>query len=155
MPTNFYGKSTFAEVFNNAEVINLSDRGSSGVVYQATYTINTDGTCSKYGAQFGLDTAFGPTAWGTPTGGTPGNNYEARLQVTAFGVASGGYVRFAGVNISSAGPTSYYGLSSNRAIDVVSSTGDYSYVEGTLYIRNTTSLVEISRAFSVYADPTY
>jgi len=155
VPTNFYGKSTFTAVFNNAEAINLSDRGSGGVVYQATYTVNTAGTCSKYGAQFGLDTSLGPTAWGTPTGGTPGNSFEARLQVTAVGVASGGSVTFAGVAVSGTGSTGYYALSSNRAIDVISSTGDYSYVEGTLYIRNTTSLVEISRTFSVYADPTY
>jgi hypothetical protein len=152
MPTNFYGKSTFAEVFNNAEVINLSARGSPDT-YQATYTINTEGTCTKFGSPFGLSFSFGPTAWGTPTGGTPGNNYEARLQVTAFS-AAGGYVRFAGANITTVGFTSWYSLSSNRAIDAVGST-DLSYVEGTLFIRNTTSLVEISRAFSVYADPTF
>jgi hypothetical protein len=151
---NFYGTSAFAEVFNNAENINLSAQGSPAT-YQATYTINTAGTCTKFGGPFGLDTSFGPTAWGTPTGGTPGNNYEARLQVTAFNVASGGYVRFAGVNISSFGATSYYSLSSNRAIDVLSSSSDLSYIEGTLYIRNASSLVEISRAFSVYADPTF
>jgi hypothetical protein len=152
---NFYGTTAFTAVFNNAQNIDLSDRGGSGVVYQATYTVNTAATCTKFGAQFGLDTSLGPTAWGTPTGGTPGNGYETRLNVTLVGAASGGYVKFAGVNVSATGFTSWYALSSNRAIDVVSSTSDLSYIEGTLYIRNTSTLVEISRPFAVYADPTF
>jgi hypothetical protein len=155
MPTNFYGKSTFAEVFNNAEVINLSAQGSPNT-YQATYTINTAGTCTKFGSPFGLSFSFGPTAWGTPTGGTPGNNFEARLNVTAIYLDTPAlsYVRFAGVDVATTGYTPWYSLSSNRAIDVQSS-GQVAALEGTLFIRNTTSLVEISRAFSVYADPTF
>lgn len=147
--------SNFTAVFNNAQNIDLNSRGGSGYTYQATYTINTPATCSKAGSPFGLDFSGGPTAWGTPTGGVPGNDYEARLNVTSFSTAGGGdYVRFAGVDITSTGYTSWYGLSSNRAIDAVGAT-DISYVEGTLYIRNKYSLVEISRAFSIYADPTY
>jgi hypothetical protein len=152
MPTNFYGKSNFTAAFNNAESIQLIDSGSSGQAYQARYTINTDGTCTKFGGVPPLETSLGPTAWGSPTGGTPGNSYEARLNVTSY--YSGDYVRFAGVNITSTGFTSWYALSSNRAIDVLSGLYDYSRIEGTLYIRNTSTLVEISRAFDLLADPT-
>jgi len=154
VPTNFYGKSTFTAVFNNAENINLFAGGSPNT-YQATYTINTNATCSKAGSPFGLNVSNGPTAWGTPTGGTPGNNFEARLNVTAIYLDTPAlsYVRFAGVNVTSTGFTPWYSLSSNRAIDAQSS-GQVAAIEGTLYIRNTSTLVEISRTFAVYADPT-
>lgn len=149
------GKSSITLAFNNAENIDLSDRGSPAA-YQAIYTINRNGTCSKFGAQFGLDFSAGPTAWCSPTGGTPGDNFEARLNVTSYGssFSGGDYVRFAGVNISGTGYTSWYSLSTARAIDAVGS-NDISFVEGTLYIRNTSTLTEISRAFAVYADPTF
>jgi hypothetical protein len=157
---NFYGTSgtpTFTAVFDNAQAIDLSDAagGSGSFTYQATYTINTSGTCTKFGAVFGLDRDFGPNAWGTPTGGTPGNNFEARLNVTQFGNdgTASCYTRFAGVDVTANGFTPWYSLSSNRAIDV-SSNQQVSFMEGTLYIRNTSTLVEISRAFAVYADPT-
>ena len=149
------GKSSITLAFNNAENISLSDRGQPAA-YQAIYTINRNGTCSKFGAQFGLDVSNGPTAWCSPTGGTPGDNFEARLDVTYYSssFSGGDYVRFAGVNISASGFTSWYTLSSARAIDAVGS-NDISFVEGTLYIRNTSTLTEISRAFAVYADPTF
>jgi len=152
---NLRGKTAFTLAFNNAENISLSDRGQPST-YQATYTLNRDATCSKYGLAFGLDLANGPTAWGTPTGGTPGDSFEARLNVTSYSssFSGGDYVKFAGVNISGSGFTSWYSLSSARAIDAVGS-NDISFVEGTLYIRNTSTLTEISRTFAVYADPTY
>lgn len=147
------GKSAFTLAFNNAEGIQLYDTGSSGQTYQAIYTINSNGTCTKSGGVPPLETSLGPTAWGSPTGGTPGSAYEARLYVTAYYAST--YVRFAGVNISSTGYTSWYSLSSNRAIDVLSGLYDYSRIEGTLYIRNTSTLAEISRSFDLLADPTY
>jgi hypothetical protein len=151
---NFYGTSAFAAVFNNAENISLYAGGSPNTYY-AAYTINTAATCSKVGSPFGLSSSSGPTAWGTPTGGTPGNNFEARLNVTAIYLDTPAlsYVRFAGVDVAATGFTPWYSLSSNRAIEAESS-GQVAAIEGTLYIRNTSSLVEISRAFAVYADPT-
>lgn len=151
---NLRGKSSFTLAFNNAETINLSARGSP-TTYQAIYTLNRNATCSKSGSPFGLDFSSGPTAWGTPTGGTPGDNFEARLNVTYYSssFSGGDYVRFAGVNISGSGFTSWYSLSSARTIDARGS-NDISFVEGTLYIRNTSTLTEISRTFAVYADPT-
>lgn len=148
---NFYGTTAFTAVFNNAENIQLEARASSGQRpdVQATYTINTDATCTKFGNP-SLFPGFGPTAWGTPTGGTPGNNFEVRLDVTDTSTQGTSYVRFAGVNVTTTGFTSWYALSSNRAIDVF--TEGNAYIQGTLYIRNTTSLVEISRAFYVSGD---
>lgn len=148
---NFYGTTAFTAVFNNAENIQLEARASSGQRpdVQATYTINTDATCTKFGNP-DLFPGFGPTAWGTPTGGTPGNNFEVRLDVTTISSQGTSYLRFAGVDVTITGFTPWYALSSNRAIDVY--TEGNAYLEGTLYIRNTTSLVEISRAFYVSGD---
>lgn len=146
------GGSSFAAVFNNAELINLLAGGSP--TNTATYTINTAATCSKAGTP-SLSSSFGPTAWGTPTGGAPGNDYEARLNVTTryLDAPAVSYVRFAGVDVATTGFTPWYTLSSNRAIQA-SSSGQVAAIEGILYIRNRFSLVEISRSFSVYADPT-
>jgi hypothetical protein len=158
--SNYYNGSviSFTAAFNNAEPINLIDQGASGALYQATYTINTAGTCTKYGLNGGLEGSSGsqgPTAWGSPTGGTPGNSYEARLNVTNVIVASGGYSRFNGIDVASTGFTSWYSLSSGRSIDVVSNNFGLSRLIGTLYIRNTSTLAEISRSFDILADPTF
>lgn len=148
--------SNFTAVFDNAQNINLNSRGSSGYTYAATYTINTNATCSKLGTPFGLDFSGGPTAWGTPTGGAPGNDYEARLDVTQvyLDTPAISFARFAGVDVTTTGYTPWYDLSSNRAMEV-SSSGQTVNMDGVLYIRNKYSLTEISRAFSLYADPTY
>jgi hypothetical protein len=149
---NFYGTSAFTAVFNNAENINIVNGLSTSDPLYAAYTVNTDATCTKTnGTSYGN---AGPTAWGTPTGGTPGNNFEVRLNVSDFGADyPGNYVRFAGANVTASGFTSWYGLSSNRSIEAYAA-GQDSYIRGTLYIRNTSSLVEISRAFYVGADQT-
>jgi len=149
---NFYGTSAFSLAFNNAENIALTAGASSGSQpsVQATYSILANATCTKFGNP-SLSPSTGPTAWGTPTGGTPGNNYEARLNVSGIYIQSGGdYVKFAGVNVTAVGFTSWYALSSTRAIDVYAE--QVADVQGTLYIRNTSTLVEISRSFAIYTD---
>lgn len=148
---NFYGTTAFTAVFNNAETINLFAGATSGQRpnVQATYTINSDATCTKFGDP-SLSTSNGPTAWGTPTGGTPGNNFEARLNVTLRETQGVTTLQFAGVDISSTGFTSWFALSSNRTINAI--TEGNAGLEGVLYIRNTSSLVEISRAFAIYVD---
>jgi hypothetical protein len=146
------GVDNFLAVFNNAESIALTAGASSGTqaFVQATYSILADATCTKAGNP-SLSPSTGPTAWGTPTGGTPGNNYEARLNVSGIYIQSGGdYVKFAGVNVTAVGFTSWYALSSTRAIDVLAA--QVADVQGTLYIRNTSTLVEISRSFAIYTD---
>jgi hypothetical protein len=151
---NFYGTSAFSLAFNNADNIQIYVTSSGSGPLQAAYGINTDATCTKSGT-FTPSPNSGPTAWGSPTGGTPGNSYEVRLNVTAFDStqASGNYVKFAGVDVSATGFTSWYVLSSNRSIEVYAA-GQYASVQGTLYIRNTSTLVEISRAFDLLADLT-
>jgi hypothetical protein len=150
------GVDNFLAVFNNADNINLAIGATSGqgITLQATYSILADATCTKVGSPY-IDTSLGPTAWGTPTGGTPGNNYETRLNVSSVSVSGSGgsYVRFAGVDVSGTGFTSWYALSSTRAIDALCTAG-VSSITGTLYIRNTSSLVEINRAFSLVVDQT-
>jgi hypothetical protein len=154
---NFYGTSAFTAVFNNAENISIYSGNPSPTSY-AAYTPNTNATCTKTFS--GVSTSSsGPTAWGSPTGGTPGNNFEARLYIAAVYAAGqwpGNYARFAGVSYADGfvGYTPWYSLSSNRTIEVFAE-GQTADMEGTLYIRNTSSLVEISRAFRVLADTTY
>jgi hypothetical protein len=77
---NFYGTSAFAAVFNNAENISIYSGKASPPAY-AAYTTNTNATCTK---DFdGVATSgLGPTAWGTPTGGTPGNNFDNAIHQT-------------------------------------------------------------------------
>jgi len=153
---NFYGTSAFTAVFNNAEAINIYSGNSVPTSY-AAYTPNTNATCTKvFGGS--STSSSGPTAWGSPTGGTPGNNFEARLYISsvyAAGQWPGNYARFAGVSYADGfvGFTPWYSLSSNRTIEVFAE-GQTADMEGTLYIRNTSSLVEISRAFRVLADTT-
>lgn len=152
---NFYGTSAFSLAFNNADDINIFIGGTSGSgPLLAYYGINTDATCTK-GGTFTPSPNSGPTAWGSPTGGTPGNSYEVRLNVTYVEAAEwpGNYVLFAGVNVTGTGFTSWYALSSNRFIEVYA-VAQVARIQGTLYIRNTSTLVEISRAFDLIADLT-
>jgi hypothetical protein len=150
---NFYGTSAFSLAFNNADNISIIV-GPSSSPLTAYYIVNTDATCTKGGTLTPFPNS-GPTAWGSPTGGTPGNSYEVRLNVTDFDSTQwpGNYVKFAGVDVSATGFTSWYALSSNRSIEVYAA-GQFASIAGTLYIRNTSSLVEISRAFAVSADLT-
>jgi len=151
---NFYGTSAFSLAFNNADDINIIVGSSGSGPLQAYYIVNTDATCTK-GGTFTPSPNNGPTAWGSPTGGTPGNSYEARLDVTSVEPAEwpGNYVQFAGVDVTTTGFTSWYALSSNRSIEVYA-VGQVARIQGTLYIRNTSTLVEISRAFDLIADLT-
>jgi len=153
--SNYYNGAKFTLAFDNADNINLVDRGGSGNVYQVIYTINPSGTFTKQGLQYGLDFSFGPDSWGSPTGGTPGSNYEARLNISTVATASGGATTFSGVSITSTGFTSWQSLSSARAIVVTSNDFGLSRLIGTLYIRNISTLAEISRSFDILADPTY
>lgn len=153
---NLRGKSSFTAVFNNAENIGIINGQQTTNELTAGYGINADATCTKYGATF--YGSNGPTAWGTPTGGTPGSNFEVRLYVAEAYTSSnypGNYAIFAGSTIADGfvGYTSWYSLSSSRRLDVYC-VGQNATVTGTLYIRNTSSLVEISRPFYVGADQT-
>jgi hypothetical protein len=154
---NFYGTSAFALAFNNAEAIGIYS-GTNSVPAYSAYTPNTNATCTKvFGGS--STSSSGPTAWGSPTGGTPGNNFETRLYISsAYGAGQwpGNYLRFAGVSYADGfvGFTPWYSLSSNRTIEAYAE-GQTAEIIGTLYIRNTSSLVEISRSFSVFADTTY
>ena len=150
------GKSSFTAVFNNAEDIGIINGQQTSSPLTAGYGINTNATCTKYNATF--YGSNGPTAWGTPTGGTPGSNFEVRLYVSDAYTSSNyfsNYAIFAGSTIADGfvGYTSWYSLSSSRRLDVYAF-GQSATVIGTLYIRNTSSLVEISRSIYVGADQT-
>lgn len=151
---NFYGTSAFSLAFNNADDINIFVGTSGSGPLSVAYGIKTDATCTKSGT-FTPSPNNGPTAWGSPTGGSPGNSYEVRLNVTEVFPSEwpGNYVQFAGANVTGTGYTSWYALSSNRFIEVYA-VGQFASITGTLYIRNTSTLAEISRAFYVGADLT-
>ena len=149
------GKSSFTLAFNSAVSISVINGQQTSSPLEAAYEITTSGTCNKIGA-----TSYGnagPTAWGSPTGGSPGNSFETRLYIDAAYVTPGygNYARFAGVNIADGfvGYTSWYSLSVARSL-VAYCAGQSVVVSGTLYIRNTSSLAEISRAIYVGADQT-
>lgn len=149
------GKSAFTLAFNNVFNISVINGQQTSSPLEAAYIMNPDATCNKYNATFYGNA--GPTAWGSPTGGSPGNNFETRLYIEAAYIEEGygNYAQFAGANISNGfvGYTSWYGLSTARSLFVYCA-GQSVAIIGTLYIRNTSTLVEISRAIYVGADQT-
>lgn len=148
---NFYGKSRFTPAFSPAGTITAYDRGSSGQGSRsAEITINSNGTISKVGG-----TQSGATSWGSPTVSGIGSGYEVRLNVTYL-YYTGVPPSFAGVAITSTGFTSFYNLASARTL--TTTTDEFNpekFVDGTVHIRNTSTLAEISRAFSLEANENY
>lgn len=148
---NFYGKSRFTPAFSPAGTITAYDRGSSGQGSRsAEITINSDGTISKVGG-----TQSGATSWGSPTVSGIGSGYEVRLNVTYLSY-TGVPPSFAGVAITSTGFTSFYNLASARTLTATTDGfNPEKFVDGTVHIRNTSTLAEISRAFSLEANENY
>ena len=150
--SDFYGKSRFTPAFSPAGTITAYDRGSSGQGSRtAEITINSDGTISKVGGT----QQSGATSWGSPTIAGIGSGYEVRLNVTYLNY-DGVPPSFAGVAITSTGFTSFYNLASARTL--TATTGQFEaekLVDGTVHIRNTSTLAEISRAFSLEANENF
>ena len=150
--SNFYGKSRFTPAFSPAGTITARDRGSSGQGSRsAEITFNSNGTISKVG---GTEQS-GATSWGSPTVSGIGSGYEVRLNVTYVNYNSVP-PQFAGFAIASTGFTSWYNLASARTLAATTDGSDpEKLVAGTVFIRNTSTLAEISRAFELEANENF
>jgi len=169
---NLRGKSSFTLAFvPNVTFDQRARTQSSAGGYAFTqFTLNSDGTTASAGQTLlnggvsGLDANQRPTSWGSPTTVGIGSNFEARLGITLLSRNAGGEIAtwggatllpgvpFVGsgevfspyITLSSAtslftGVGSGYGGDENGTI----------LIQGNLYIRNKTTLVEISKSFNM------
>ena len=157
----FRGTSAFALAYNPNESFFMQESAvNTYSVQSAAYiTVNADGTITRHstvgGTIFDTNTS-GPTAWGTPTTSGIGSDYEVSVNISYFNrtnLTGCTYDIFGvGTGVTTGYTSSWYTLSSARSITVQAqatySGGIYydalTHLEGTLYIRNKTTLAQIS-----------
>jgi len=166
---NLRGKSSFTPAFVPNVTFDQRARATSsegGYAY-ASFTLNTNGTITSdgliqgQGGQSGLDVNQKPTSWGSPTTVGIGSNFEARLGITYLARNSGDEIAtWGGATLLPGQPFVNSGESFSPYITLSSATslftgvgsgygGSEIFLQGNLYIRNKTTLVEISKAFNM------
>jgi chitodextrinase len=137
--------------FDNGDAFSyLNDQGSRPPAY-VNWNIGSDGTIygsDTVGFNEGLVTLSGPTKYvDTLTTGI-GSNYEVKVSI---GTLVGSFVTFSigGTNYTS-GTTPYYDVGIGLQISFSTTAPDNTRtMTGTIYIRNKTTLSEISRGFTL------
>jgi len=137
--------------FDNDDAFSyLNDQGSPPPAY-VNWNIGSDGTIygsDTVGFNEGLVTLSGPTKYvDTLTPGI-GSNYEVKV---AIGTLVGSFITFniGGTNYTT-GTTPYYGVGTGLQISFSTTAPDSTRnMTGTIYIRNKTTLSEISRGFTL------
>lgn len=137
--------------FDNGDAFSyLNDQGSAPPAY-VNWNIGSDGTIygsDTVGFNEGLVTLSGPTKYvDTLTPGI-GSNYEVKV---AIGTLVGSFITFniGGTNYTT-GTTPYYGVGTGLQISFSTTAPDSTRtMTGTIYIRNKTTLSEISRGFTL------
>ena len=108
---------------------------------------NVNGTSSFDTAQLS-----GPTEYLSPITTGAGSGYEIKVTLTN-GVSIPSVFRINGVTLGNGQTSAYYGLGSGITINYTlsdpSNIGFTRTATGTVYVRNTSTLVEISRAFTI------
>lgn len=172
--SNLRGKSSFTLAFTPSVAFDQRARATSsaGGYAFAQFTLNSDGTTAStgqalvFGGPFGpvaLTTNQRPTSWGSPITAGIGSNFEARLGITSVVRNNGDEIAtWGGTAIPAAGSfTPYITLSSATSLFAGSGAG-YSainggenasiIIQGNLFIRNKTTLAEISQSFNMEAN---
>ena len=172
--SNLRGKSSFTLAFTPSVAFDQRARATSsdGGYAFAQFTLNSDGTTASTGQSLVSGGAFGPvplttnqrpTSWGSPITAGIGSNFEARLGITSVFRNNGDEIAtWGGTAIPGAGSfTPYITLSSATSLFAGSGAG-YSainggenasiIIQGNLFIRNKTTLVEISQSFNMEAN---
>ena len=173
--SNLRGKSSFTLAFTPSVAFDQRARttSSQGGYAFAQFTLNSDGTTDSTGQTFisgganagplSLTTNQRPTSWGSPITAGIGSNFEARLGITSVFRNNGDEIAtWGGTAIPGAGSfTPYITLSSATSLFAGSGAG-YSainggenasiIIQGNLFIRNRTTLAEISQSFNMEAN---
>jgi len=145
--TDGYGKSSSVFGFDTANTIYVQN-SSDGEGGDAYVFFNTTGTITYAGNIHGYIATGSPTAWFTPATVGIGASYEIKMvgnvvtTANIFGVAYG----------TSAIDTGWVSLDTIKTAKVGDVDGGSGSFTGTVYIRNATTLAEISRACTIYAD---
>jgi hypothetical protein len=154
--SNFYGKSNVPTLaFSNGNSISVKG-DLSGTGDTAIFYLNTDGTFSYY-----IDNSGGtaPTAWLSPTTTNGSSSFEFKVITT---VPTNCVLTVGRVNgstttrsaISSAWDSGWWDLNGYMGVVQLYNSSfsvNRTLSGGTLYIRNKTTLTEISRSFSMLA----
>lgn len=129
---------------NTLYVQNFSD-GEGGDTYAF---FNTTGTITYAGNINGYVATGSPSAWFTPSTVGIGASHEIKLvgavvtTANIFGVAYG----------TASVDTGWVSMATTKTVKVGDVYGGSGSFTGTVYIRNTTTLAEISRVCTIYAD---
>jgi len=145
---NLRGKSAIALEFNNADVFSLvaADPASPLVYIQP----NTNGSITLFSSSFGIVT--GPTAYLNPITTDAGAGFEFRINAQSLPgggviprISSGGILVH---SLTTTGNTPWFSLDVVKRFRITADDLSGSFaMDGTLEIRNKTTLQTISRAF--------
>lgn len=94
-------------------------------------------------------TNAGPSSYLTPVGDGNGAPFEARVFLTSL---SSGVFTMSGVGVAVGTFSPWYGLEATRIAEVARNSGSRADAIGTIYIRNKTTLEEISVPFDMVGD---
>lgn len=141
--SDFYGKSISALEWDSTD--SFSNEASSG---PCGYTFNTNGTITH---SFG-DVSYGPSAYVSPVASGAGDALEVRVSMTGndFVIFPGAAnLYFNGALIGLGETTAWADLSSAATLMTGLVSGGRLF-SGVIYIRNKTTLQEISKAYQIF-----
>ena len=136
-------------VFNNGDPFAYNNDNPGGSTSTLEWRFNDDGSITDAGEN--ATQTSGPTAYLNPITTGAGSGYEVKVTLTT-GVSAQTVFRINGVTVGNGGTSAYYSLGSNIAITYVLSDTGIGFARtatGTVYVRNTSTLTEISRAFTI------
>jgi len=141
----------FSLGFDNGNAFYYSNNNFGANSATIEWLFNSDGNITSVGEMVVQDS--GPTSFVTPLTVGSGSNYEIKVSLTT-GVSSDSVFRINGITVGNAGTSAYYGLDNGITISYVlndsGGTGLTRTAIGIVYIRNKSTLTEVSRAFSLY-----
>ena len=138
-------------VFNNSDPFDYVNDLPGSLSVSTDWIFDADGNVNGTSS---FDTAqlSGPTQYLSPVTAGAGSGYEIKVTLTN-GVSIPSVFRINGVTIGNGGTSAYYGLTSGITINYTlsdpSNIGFTRTATGTVYVRNTSTLTEISRAFTI------
>lgn len=136
--------------FNSGADFSYNNDNPGGNSATLDWTFDADGNITYAGET--ASQISGPTAYLSPitTGG--GSGFEIKVTLTS-GTSGASVFTINGVNVGNGGTSAYYGLTTGIVMEYIlsdpSNLGLSRTATGTVYVRNTSTLTEISRAFTI------